>query len=866
MQLSHPLHIATTLIAGVVITLLLPTSQLVAQNNSARKPSNPDLMLETEAVGPQRFIAAHGRRALIDGYATRGLEVWAYPFQILSGYRIAFRASGTTTPINGSEILSRVIYEPTSITRVYVGPDFIVHEKLFVPLNLAGAIVTYSIACSHGLEIDVNAMPVLNLMWPAAIGGQSVAWNPALSAFVLSEPANGYSATVGSPQIVAHDDIGNRTTRGVSDTGVAFTLRADSKGAAGLYVALNSPHTDPGMFFNRLMRDHQQLEADAETHQAEYENQVLRVQTPDIHVNQAIAWAEIALDQAWVCNPDLGCGFVAGYGPSRGARRPQYDWFFAGDGLIAADGSMTAGDPERAREELEFILHYQDAKTGMIWHELSQSAGFLDWVGKYPYMFVHVDITFQLMGTLARYVSTSGDIDFIRKHWSAIAAAYHYCESVIDPATGLPRIPANKEGGNEQDRMSDDLGLSTSWVDTTSAFAQLATLSGYTDLAKRAKDANDRARSSIPNRYWDAQHSFWISGHTMSGQAMAERRSSPTEALTLNLFTPEQSSTVLDQITSSSFQTDWGTRGIGTGSVGFDPESYAKGSISALHTGGIAQALWSAHRPVAAVAVWRALLPWTSLDSLGHIHEVLAGNFYRAQVESVPEQTWSSAGFIDATIHGLLGIQVDAIPRHLLFAPRIPAEWNDVSITHLRIASASEVSLSLHRTTTGITFNIDNHGDAFRCDFNPELALGARLGDATFNGRKISATIEQHEQETNAHVVLEVPRGKSELRLNSSGGVRVSTIPPMPHIGKVSRGLHIIGVHLDGRALTIDADVPSTTESYLQLQTVWTIATTQGAIASSGSMGTTRLTFTATGEEAYANPYHRARAVVEFRP
>jgi len=50
--------------------------------------------------------------------------------------------------------------------------------------------------------------------------------------------------------------------------------------------------------------------------------------------------AQFALDQAWACNPDLGCGYVAGYGPDRGARRPQYDWFFAGDGLTTADAAM----------------------------------------------------------------------------------------------------------------------------------------------------------------------------------------------------------------------------------------------------------------------------------------------------------------------------------------------------------------------------------------------------------------------------------------------------------------------------------------------------------------------------------------------
>ena len=45
----------------------------------------------------------------------------------------------------------------------------------------------------------------------------------------------------------------------------------------------------------------------------------------------------------------------------------------------------------------------------MIWHELSQSADPADWATRYPYMFVHVDITFHYLTVVERYVSASGD-------------------------------------------------------------------------------------------------------------------------------------------------------------------------------------------------------------------------------------------------------------------------------------------------------------------------------------------------------------------------------------------------------------------------------------------------------------------------
>jgi len=838
----------------------------VAQEAAKAAPPNAELAIDTEAVAPLRFIAAHGRRALVAGYAADSLEVWAYPFQIVSGYRVQFRPKGATTPIRGQEILRRVTYEPDAIARTYLGPDFIVRERLFVPLDEPGAILSYQVESKHPVEIEIRATPVLDLMWPGALGGQGVEWNRALSAFVVSEPLDGYSASVGSPEIVAHDEIANRTAGGENSNTLGFTLRPDSSGAAHVYFALNPPHSaDPGLLLRRLIRDRQALEANSATHLREYQNSTLDVETPDDEVNRAIAWSEVALDQAWVCNTDLGCGYVAGYGPSRGARRPQYDWFFAGDGLVAAEAALAASDTARVRQELEFIFRYQDRKTGMIWHELSQSAGLIDWAGKFPYMFVHVDVTFQFLATLEHYVTASGDVAFAREHWEAIESGWRYCRSVIDPATSLPRIPADKEGGDEQDRMSDDLGLSTGWVAVAQGVAHLATLTGHTALADEATKAGERARAAITPRYWDAQQSFWVAGHNLAGEPAPERRSGPGSALTLHLFNPEQTGSVLDQLAGASFQTDWGTRGVAAGSPGYDPESYAKGSVWAVGTASLAETFWAEHRPVTAIGLWRALVPWARLDSYGHMDEVLAGNYFRAQTESVPEQTWSSAGFLDATVHGLLGLDVDSIQGRIAFAPHLPAAWSRVSVDRIRLSNAT-VKLVLRRTPQGLALTIDNSGPPFKLAFEPEIPLGARLGKAELNHGPIDAALEAHPQESDARVEIDAPPGTSELRIGFQGGVQIVADPPRPLLGMASTGVRVVGVHLEGSALTLEADVPAGSASHVQLRSDWSIVKTIGATAQTTADGRIELTFAANPANAPAESYRRVKANVEFKP
>ena len=464
-------------------------SALAQKTDLGQQSLSDQFALSTDSVGPRRFVAVHGRRSVIMGYPETGLEVWAYPFQILSNYRIGFRSQGATSETDGRRLLRRIIYRPDSVTRVYIGPDYIVRETLFTPLEEAGAILRYEVE-GKPVDIEVHFTPVLNLMWPGAIGGQFAEWNPELPGYVLSEPTHQFSASIASSEIVTHDTTVNSALRTSGE--LAFSIRprakeADSQSIATVYVAsLPENSKDPGAAIRGLSAHRADLEAQAAKHYADLTQGALRIRTPDGYVNHALEWAEIALDQAWVCIPQLGCGMVAGYGPSRDARRPQYDWFFAGDGLVATNALLSAGEYSRAREELEFIMKYQDPKTGMIWHELSQSAGLIDWK-KYPYMYVHVDISFDYLNTVARYVEVSGDTTFATDHWSSIAAAYQYCQSVIRASDHLPHIPADKEGGDEQDRPDDDLSLSSSWVAATESFAELAALTGHPRLVDEAR-------------------------------------------------------------------------------------------------------------------------------------------------------------------------------------------------------------------------------------------------------------------------------------------------------------------------------------------------------------------------------------------
>jgi glycogen debranching enzyme len=841
--------------------LMLHTTLVVAATASAPE----SLSMTTDAVAPRRFIAVHGRRALLDGYAANGLEVWAYPVQLINNYEVGFRPKGATSEISGATILRRIVYRPDEITRIYIGPDFIVREELFVPLNTPGAIVTYTVESQNPVEIVVHFVPVMNLMWPAGIGGQDVNWSAAAAGYLLTEQSHRFSAVIGSTAVVAHDEIFNRASSSVTPEGMAFTIQPKGSSrirSASVVVALGEGNA-AGLnnLVTTLTDTHDALEKEAAQHYADLRSKEVEIETPDAGLNRDLVWSEVALDQAWVCNPNLGCGLVAGYGPSRGARRPQYAWFFAGDAMIAVQALLSAGEYDRARQALDFIAKYQDPKTGMIWHEMSQSAGLIDWVGKYPYMFVHVDISFQYLNTVAEYVATSGDKSFLKDHWQSVQAAYRYCQSLIDPTDGLPHIPVGKEGGDEQDRMSDELTLSASWVEASKSFAEMATWMGDATAATEARDASQKARKSAAKRYWDPKQEFWIDGYSPAGKEILNRSSSGDVVIPQHLFSEPQEHALLDELASPNFQTDWGARSTSTASGVFDPDSYAKGSVWAVGTAASAMAFWDGHRPATAFSIWSGLIPWCSLDSLGHMDEVLAGDYYHEQTESVPEQTWSSASFFNATVQGLLGLQVDGVTRQVIFAPHLPADWNTLTVRNIQLQKAN-IDFVWTRANDGSELEASNSGEPIHLMYSQEIPLGSTLKGARWNGKPIHARLEEHAQDAHAAVDVELPHGTSHITLSYSGGVSLVMPEVHPRIGDASRAMKLIGVKLSGSTYTIDAQVDAAEASNFQLRTTRNVVAVHGATWKAISADTYDITVPPAGDASHS--YHAAEIVVDL--
>jgi hypothetical protein len=704
--------------------------------------------------------------------------------------------------------------------------------------DLPAVMISYEVRSARQLRVIVRFQPSANLMWPAAVGGQVIRWDEAESAYRLTDGAGQFAAEVIAPGATQHDEPLNspRPLPQMGDLAIALDPHAPKV----LFVRTRGAHErveESGMDAQsaRALLQSSQWEREGAEHYRKLLDSDVRIETPDAELNSALAWAEVALDQDWVCNAELGCGFVGGFGPSRRARRPQYAWYFAGDGMIAADGALAAGDFEHARDELRFIAKYQDAQSGMIWHEITQSAPYLDWRGKYPYMFVHADLTYPYISSVAAYVRRSGDVALLRELWPSVQKAFGFGRSLVGE-NGLPQVPEGKEGANEQTPMREELGMSESWVEACADYAYLAGVMEQPQVAQEAHVLAEKARTAFAARYWDAQRNFPIQGYGQNGEATVDRGLGAIGAISEHLFTDEQSAHVLDQIASWRFQSDWGTRSVAVGEPGFDPTAYAHGSVWAMGTAEVAAAYWSAHRPDVGWQIWRTLIPWSTLDSPGHIDEVLAGDTYHPQMESVPEQTWSSAGFLSTAVRGLFGLDVDAQQGSVTLAPHLPEEWEKASASRVRVGS-SQLSFAFAQDLHGLTLRVHNEGEAVKLRYAPRIPLGASAVTATMDGRKVAAKVEMHAQDQHVAMELSVPRGDTEVAVRYRGGVEVIVPAAHPEVGAESVAMKVTSIELKGDELRVAVDAIPSRENAFEVRTERTVVSASDAKANKLSDG-----------------------------
>lgn len=222
---------------------------------------------------------------------------------------------------------------------------------------------------------------------------------------------------------------------------------------------------------------------------------------------------------------------------------------------------------------------------------------------------------------------------------------------------------------------------------------------------------------------------------------------------------------------------------------------------------------------------------------MGHIHELLAGDFYHQQVESVPEQTWSSAALLSSAVQGLLGLERDAQTNDLKFSPHLPANWDSISVRNVKVRGGN-MGMSLTRVRNGLELEIENSGSSVDLLWAPQIPLGAHLSGAELDGKSIDVRLEENAQDTHATLNFKVPQGKSHCLIRYEGGVLLSLSGAAPLLGEPSQRIKLTSVAYKPAGLVVGVDVSrDAPNSSIELRTEQKVLKVRGAKISQISDG-----------------------------
>ena len=776
---------------------------LLILSSQASTAGPQDLELSRSAR-PWEFFCAVGTRAGLFGNESGNFEAWVYPLKLFRNFRLRFLVDGRSLP--AESLLRTVSVRPEASMIRYTGDTFSIKETLFVPVKEPGAVITFEVETAHPLEIEVAFERDFQLEWPAALGGTYLNWESGLHAFSFGEEQKKYVAIVGSPTANGADQ--EYQTNYSSSQQSAFRLGPTPKGKETKIVAIAASmngRAEAEAEYRRLISDYAALENGSANYYRDYLSRTVSLELPDTQLQQAYDWARISVIQGLVTNPFLGTGLVAGYRDSGVTQRPGFAWFFGRDSFWTALALDAEGDFATTRTALEFISKYQRA-DGKIPHEISQGANFVNWFTDFPYPYASADATPLYIIATNDYVTASGDAAFARDKWDSLWKAYQFLRSTYD-SQGLPQNFGFGHGwveGGPLLPVKTEFYQSGLGAQSIFALSNLAHLAGKDDISQQLAEEFMQKKQLVNHAFWSGDSRIYAFALDNNNQKVLEPSVLTTVPMWFGLLDPEKANSMLTELASPEHQSDWGMRIISSRASRYDAGGYHYGSVWPLFTGWASVGEYRYHRVQPAYSNLRSNALMALDGSLGHVTEVISGDYYQPVSTSSPHQIWSAAMVISPMLRGLLGLESSAATHTVTFAPHVPADWSSFAIRNICI-DATTLDFHYTRTQKEITLDIESNGNA-EFEFAPALSLRAHLAGAEVNGRGVPVQIQRSNFDQHARIKTPLIKGKNTVRIRVNNDFGISYANELPPLGSSSTGMRVISEtwSLSHDALTLE--------------------------------------------------------------
>ena len=865
--MSLPIRLLPTLgpalACAFAVAPALPAQQPAAPSAVAPAPVQPAVLRWTSGPlalrGPARpagYVGIEGRKAAAFGTETGELEIWAWPLKLLHDFRLSFQTPLYADPVRAADIARSVEITPAGATVVYTHPAFTVRERIFAPLDEPAIAIVLEVEAVRPLEIIASFKSDLQLAWPGAIGGQYIYWDDAQKAFLLSEPRRQYSAFIGSPFATrattnpAHAlpdapsemriAVGDQESVPMPRPGepAGRLVNVVSRGIPIVVVGQIAPRDTVMATYHRVLAELPRLYAERVSHADSVVANA--VGFGDTAVDRRARWAELNLDEAMVCNPDLGCGPVAGYGPAgAGGYRPGFGWFFGGDAAINSFALSSVGAFDLARQYLSFFARYQRA-DGKITHEISQSAGRVRWFEDYPYAFYHGDTTPFWMLAVGELLRASGDTGFVRSLWPNIQKAYRWCIGTV----GDDGLMQNSKAGAGAIEVGDlgvgvrsDIYLAAVWVLALNELGEMADAVGDTALSADADRRFASARRTLEERFWVPRASRFAFA-ILDGDSLNDNLTVwPATAMSWHLFDEERGQAMAVALARATISTDWGGRALASESRLYDPLHYNNGTVWPFVTGFLALAEYRYHNPYAGASLLAAVGRTFDLWGLGRNPEVLSGASFEPLETAVPQQFFATSMYLTPLLRGAYGLEADAPRGVLSLAPHLFDQPGEHAVRGVRVgARVLDVVFQVSDTSFVVEVRpVAGPSSPLTLRFDPALAPGAGVRDVRTPAGPV--TYRTAETGRDVHVSFDIRLGDAPVRVTvrHTAGWRLILAAPPAERGERSRSLKVVDARLTGGGLALRLEAKAGSRYQLEVHrpdgrvTMETVAVPDGA-------------------------------------
>jgi hypothetical protein len=335
------------------------------------------LSIRQDAMAARPFTVTGPRGALL-GQQDGSFEAWIFPWKILSHMRITAEMKDYAVPIDVNEQAASIDVQPGHTVITFSHANFTIREILFAPQTApegGGALAYYQIQAVRPMTLTFSFTPEMQRMWPALSDDRpSPEWvKQGQSGFyILHLNFPDHAAALAMP---------------TAQYGILAPYQERPKNYPLQFVIHFDPATDRDKLYPLLMTtaetqatattpalagrlqaldsDFQKLYSDTQNHFQRFCTEHVSIETPDEKLNQAFAWAEVAIDQLRVqTTPSHDeTALVAGFYTSGDSARPGFGWYFGRDALWTLYAVNSYGDYQLTKDEINFLIKRKARKA-----------------------------------------------------------------------------------------------------------------------------------------------------------------------------------------------------------------------------------------------------------------------------------------------------------------------------------------------------------------------------------------------------------------------------------------------------------------------------------------------------------------------